>query len=125
MTRYKHRIMYNVHKPIPVQFAIRQCSWNPRCENEWIKFADGTPVRTNNIPRDYKASACLLHLQIQTMDFGHNFCIACDDITFECMSAKTKKPTENKIQECLKRMQNGKCPYKIAKSLFTNAYKGK
>ncbi len=120
MTRYRHRIINNVSKPIPVQFAIRQCSWDPRGETEWVKSANGAPVRTNHIIWDYKASACLLHLQMQIMDFGHYICIACDDITFECMSEHTKKPTENKIQKCLERMQAGKCPYKISRYLFPN-----
>ncbi|MBP5485489.1 MAG: hypothetical protein J6Y07_02170 [Alphaproteobacteria bacterium] len=120
MSRYRHRIINKVSKPIPVQFAIRQCSWDPCGETEWVKFANGTPVRTNHIIRDYRASACLLHLQFQVMDFGNNILIACDDIKFDCMSEKTKKPTENKIQTCLKRMQAGKCPYKISGYLFTN-----
>ena len=121
MTRYRHRIINKVSKPIPVQFAIRQCSWDPRGETEWVKFANGTPVRTNHITYDYRASACLLNLQSQFMDFGHYVCIACDNITFDCMSAKANKPTENKIQTCLKRMQAGKCPYnKISRYLFPN-----
>ena len=112
--------IYNgdIFGPKPILFVTPQISWNPRHEEEWVTFADGTQVHTNHIKQDYRARMCLRNLQIENS--GDKIIITCDDINFECMSPKAKKPTENKIQACLERMRDGKCPYKLARYLYTN-----
>jgi hypothetical protein len=127
MTRYKYKVMNNT-ETVPVILAIPMQSWNPYHETEFVKLPNGNPVRTNHIIHDYRASVCLRNLltkrikQVNPEQPEQEYIlITCDDIKFDCMSEKAKKPTENKIQTCLKRMQAGKCPYnKIAGYLFTN-----
>ena len=127
MTRYMNRI-YNgdIFEPVPVEFAINQISWNPYHEEAFVTFADGTPVRTNHIIYDYPASMCLRNLRIKGSGdlrmkrLDNMIIVSCDNIEFECMSPKAEKPTEHKIQACLERMRDGKCPYKLARYLYTN-----
>lgn len=50
--------------------------------------------------------------------------IKCDDIKFTCTpNIETKWP--NDVRMCIEKMCDGKCPYKIARLLFPNAYKDK
>ena len=119
MTRYRHRIIdKRIFKPEPILFAIPQISWNPHHEEEYVCFANGDQVRTNHITHDYRATICLRNLRIKNS--GDQIIITCDNIDFECISPKAKKPTENKIKTCLERMQANKCPYKIARYLYPN-----
>jgi hypothetical protein len=95
----------------------------PVAEQETVKFANGTPVHVNNIVPDYRVRECLSHLSIVYKTENYNmlgFVLECDDINFKCMSPNAKHPTQNQIQSCLKNMQKGKCPYKIARQIFTN-----
>lgn len=123
MSRYRHRIIYKVPKPMPVILSINHHSWDPRVEYEEVKHANGKPVRVNNLNwKHYSAGACLVNLKIQKND--SNFLISCDDITFDCIPQDANKPTENKIHKCLERMRKGKCPHhKLARALYTNLEK--
>ncbi|MBO4700879.1 MAG: hypothetical protein J5620_03995 [Alphaproteobacteria bacterium] len=86
-----------------------------------VKHKNGNDVNVTNIVWDYKACECLTHMHLQKPNyFEDTFFIHCDDIKFKCMSPNAQKPTENKIQKCLQNMQDGKCPYKIARQIFTN-----
>lgn len=86
-----------------------------------VKHKNGNDVNVTNIVWDYKACECLTHMHLQKPNyFEDTFFILCDDIKFKCMSPNAQKPTENKIQKCLQHMQDGKCPYKIARQIFTN-----
>ena len=115
---YKNGRYYR-YKPLPIKFIK-----NAHCpEQEIVTFSAGNPIYVNNLISDYKARECLVHLYIKyETDFANplGFTIECDDIKFKCMSPNAQKPTENKIQKCLQRMQDGKCPYKIARQIFTN-----
>lgn len=107
------------YKPLPIKFIT-----NAHCpEQEMVRFSTGNPVYVNNIVPDCKARECLVHLYIKyEAEFVTplGFTIECDDIEFKCMSPNADKPTKNKIQACLKNMQKGKCPYKLARQIFTN-----
>ena len=127
MTRktYIYRQGHYWDRPIPIDFVknhqpTTNNPWSSDGEEERIAFADGTPVRINHVIRDRRACECLLHLQVQVMDFGHRIVMDCDDIKFKCMSPNAQKTAKHKIQACLKRMRDGKCPYKIARQIFTN-----
>ena len=116
---YKNGRAYR-YESVPIKF-VKQA---PCGEQETIKFANGIPVLANNIVYDGMAEKCLrgLHIKIAEASISRlkGFIIECHDIEFKCISQKANKPTKNKVQKCLKRMRDGKCPYKIAKQLFTN-----
>ena len=123
MTRYRYKIINLMGNPKPVFFVhSRPVSWNPiPATVQQVTLADGTPVRVNNQTWDYGACKCLGGLQIRLTKFEHEITIDFQDIRFKCMSPNAKKPTEHKaqIQKCLQRMRDGKCPYKLARQLYT------
>ena len=64
---------------------------------------------------------CLIDMRIHLM---HKYAdLICHDIHFDCMPSSQKKPIWQKNEKCINMMRAGKCPYKIAKKLFPNAYK--
>ena len=126
MTRCRYSTIYEIPESMPVFFVhSRPSSWNscPATVHQ-VTLADGTPVKVNNLQWDYRAALCLRGLQIRVMDSEIN--VDFYNIDFKCMSPHAKKPTDRmaQIQKCLERMRDHKCPYRLARGIYTGPQKG-
>ena len=79
--------------------------------------------------KDKQVCNCLINMRIEmeqykvlkTVKQAH---IICDDIKFACTKNPEKKWPHD-VRLCEEQMRKGKCPYKIARILYPNAYKNK
>ena len=118
MTRYGYRVFNRMDNPKPVFFVYTLPARGLTAAKQQVKLANGAPVHVNNQTWNKSAGECLWGLQIRICT--DKILIEFIAIDFKCMSLKNA-PTDRaaQVQKCLQRMQDGKCPYKLARQLFT------
>ena len=87
---------------------------------ESIYLTKGTVTKLLNTKK-HDACSCLGNLELEIQDNNKLF-FKFDSIAFDCYM---RRPYMDDVRTCIRKMRNGKCPYKIAKTLFPNVYKGK
>ena len=87
---------------------------------EWVYLTKGTTTKLLNTKK-HDVCACLGNLSLKAQDNNKLF-FKFDSIAFNCC---IRRPHTDDVRTCIRKMRNGKCPYKIAKTLFPTVYKGK